>query len=821
MKPKMNGGVKSSERIEPEAAADEKLPEHFPGQWHGHVVDDYRVAFRSRVASLLGRREVSTGRAKFGIFGDGKEVPQVVLAKVFRKGDWRAGYYRDQTLMFATGMLTVREFFAQLYADCTVAREPASGGRLMNNHFGTRFLDDDGNWKSQLAVMNSSADISAVGPQMAWMLGLAYASKLYREVEALTEVAADFSRKGEEVVFGTIGDAATSEGVFFEAINAAGVLQVPLVVSVWDDGYGISVPSQLQTAKGSISEVLKGFQRDASCTGIDLYKAEGWDYQALCEVYRAAAQRARRDHVPALIHVVGLTQPQGHSTSGSHTRYKSRERLAWEQEHDCLAQMRRWIIDQGIIREGDLDELENEERTFIEGERRAALDALLEDLDSEREPALALIDRCATELSSGELVDIAAGLRDPHKLNRKLIQSSMLNALTALGGMSSAPSDELRRLFAEYRTRNARRYRSHLYSESPDSPLHVTEEAPVYSEDSQEVDGREVLVRYFDHQFKSNPRVIAIGQDVGKLGDVNLVFEGLQEKYGEWRLTDTGIREATIIGQGIGAAMRGLRPIVDIQYLDYFIWALEQASDVLASLHHRTAGGQKAPVIIRTKGHRLMGMWHAGSPIATILHSCRGIYLCVPRDMTRAAGLYNTLLRGDNPGIVIEVLSGYRIKERVPDNIDTFSVPLGVTEVLRSGGDVTVVTYGAMCRIALEAADRLESLGIDVEVIDVQTLNPFDKNHSIVESIKRTNAVVFLDEDVPGGASAFMMQHVLEVQEGWGYLDAPPTTLTSSECRPSYATDGDYFSKPSQEDIVMAVYEMMRERQPGDFPPLW
>lgn len=785
------------------------------------IVADYRLAFQSRVASLIGRREVMTGKAKFGIFGDGKEVAGVAMARAFRPGDWRSGYYRDQTFMLAAGMLTLRQFFGQLYANTDLAEDPASGGRQMGSHFATRYIDEEGRFLPQTGAGNSAADLSPTAGQMTKMLGLAYASKLYRENRGLAEPGRPFSKRGDEVVFGTIGNAATSEGVFFETMNAAGVLGVPLLISVWDDGYGISVPNEFQTIKSSISEALRGFTYDSeSKSGIDIYVVTGWDYPALLETYERAAERVRSTHIPALVHVIEMTQPQGHSTSGSHERYKSKERLAWEEEHDCLRKMREWMISSEIAGPEDLDTFEAEDRKAVEGVRREAWEACLEPIRKEQSEALGLLERVAAEAPSADLDHIVRDLKEPLELNRRLIQSSLTRAIVALRGSEGEAKRRLEQHLADYRIRNEERYTSHLYSNSQDSPLRIQETKPVYSEKSDIVDGRVVLVRCFDENLARDPRIFIVGEDVGKLGDVNLVFEGLQDKYGDLRLTDTGIREATILGQGIGAAMRGLRPVVDIQYLDYFLFALQGASDDLATLSWRTAGGQKAPVVIRTKGHRLQGVWHTGSPMSVILNSCRGIYLCVPRDMTRAAGMYNTVLRGDNPALVIEVLSGYRLKERVPDNVGTFTVPLGVPEVLREGSDVSIVTYGACCGVAQEAAQDLEEADIDVEIIDVQTLNPFDRHHRIVESLEKTNAVLFLDEDVPGGASAFMMQEVLDRQGGWRHLDAAPRTLAAAESRSAYAADGDYFTKPNREDVVEAIYEIMRDRRPADFPPL-
>ena len=768
---------------------------------------DYRLAFRSRMASVVGQREVITGRAKFGILGDGKEVPQVALAQEFRPGDWRAGYYRDQTMLLAVGGLTLRQFFAQLYGDPDVANEPASGGRAMNNQLATRFVDSAGHFTSQLEVRNSAAGFGAVAVQMATAVGLAYASKLYRDEPGMRAAADGFSRGGDEVVFASIGNASAAEGIFWESVNAAAVLQVPMVLSVWDDGYGISVPNELQMAKSSVSQALAGMQATDDAPGLDIHMVPGWDYPRLREVYRAAAERARRDHAPQLVHVTELTQPQGHSTSGSHERYKSKDRLEWELEHDCLARLRTWLLTTGLAERAELEAIENEERDLVTQERDAAWDAFMAPIRARRDGLRPVLQRLGLD-------DLAAGLSNG-ELTRKLV------AATAARARHRRPDDpELRALVEALRHEGRDLYRTHLYSSSAASPLQVPEVRPVYPADAEQIDGRLILVRFFDQLLARDPRVFVVGEDVGRLGDVNLVFEGLQARYGELRLTDTGIREATILGQGIGAAMRGLRPLVDIQYLDYFKFALEVAADELSTLRYRTAGGQMAPVVIRTKGHRLVGMTHAGSPMAEILHSCRGIRLCVPRDMTRAAGMYNTLFRGDDPGLVIEVLNAYRLKERVPKNLGEMTVPLGVPEVLREGSDVTVVTYGALCRIALEACETLAGMGIQVELIDAQTLNPFDIHHRIAESVGKTGALVCLDEDVPGGASAFMLQQVLEVQGAYRDLDSAPLTITAAENRPAYAADGDYFTKPGHEEIVEALYGIMRERRPAAFPPI-
>ena len=779
------------------------------------VVADYRLAYSSRRASVVGRAEVLRGNATFGIFGDGKEVANIAMAKAFRPGDWRAGYYRDQTFMWATRMSNVREFFAQLYGTADVEADPASGGRQMGNHFATRFLDASGAFERSVDMPNSSADVSNVAGWMPRLLGLAYASKLYRSNSQLKEAQDGFSRNGNEVAFGTIGDAATSEGLFWEAMNAAGALQVPLAMSVWDDGYGISVPITAQTTKASISDVLRGFAPDDR-PGIDIYVARGHDYRELVETYMTAVDKVRREHKPALIHVTEMTQPQGHSTSGSHERYKSKERLQFEREYDCVTRMRDWIIESEIASESQLEGWEAADKEAVEAARDLAWEAFQSPIRAERDRAVALLRR----VDMPEVAEITNALDEAHKITRSFVMASATRALFQLRGLDSPARTELAKFVEEYRRQNVERYNSHLYSSSPDSPLNVPVVPPAYSENSPVVDGRNVLVRNFDANFARDPRIFVIGEDVGKLGDVNLVFEGLQAKYGDLRLTDTGIREATILGQSIGAAMRGLRPICDIQYLDYFLYALETAADDLATLHWRTVGGQKAPVVIRTKGHRLVGIWHSGSPLSVVLNSLRGIYVCVPRNMTQAAGFYNTLFRGDNPGIVIEVLNGYRLKERVPDNIGSFTVPLGVPEALREGTDVTLVTYGACCAIALDAAAQLDELGVSVEVIDVQTLNPFDVGGVLARSVEKTHALICVDEDVPGGASAFMSQQILEAQNGWWHLDAAPKTLTGAPNRPAYGPDGDYFTKPNRESIVQAVYGMARERRPERYPSL-
>src|SRR3989441_6775994 len=779
------------------------------------VIADYRLAYSSRRASIIGRAEVLRGNATFGIFGDGKEVAQVAMAKAFRPGDWRAGYYRDQTFMWATRMSNVREFFSQLYGNTNLDADPASGGRQMGNHFATRFVDDRGDFKRSVEMLNSTADVSNVAGWMPRLLGLAYASKLYRNNHQLRKAQDGFSVNGDEVAFGTIGDAATSEGHFWETFNAAGVLQVPIALSVWDDGYGISVPISAETTKASISDVLRGFIPDDR-PGVDIYVVRGWDYSALVEAYANGVERVRREHKPALFHITELTQPKGHSTSASHARYKTKDRLRFEVEYDCITRMRDWIIESGIAGDSQLEGWEAADKEAVEAARDLAWEAYQAPIRKERDRVVSLLRRIDTP----KVAEVASTLNEANKVTRSAIISGAAFALRTLRGTASPERTELVRFIERYKRENSERYNSHVYSNSDQSPLNVPVVPAVYSDKSPTVDGRQVLLRNFDANFARDPRLFVIGEDVGRLGDVNLVFEGLQAKYGDLRLTDTGIREATILGQSIGAAMRGLRPICDIQYLDYFLYALETASDDLATLHWRTVGGQKAPVVIRTKGHRLVGIWHSGSPMSVVLNALQGLYVAVPRNMTQAAGFYNTLFRGDNPGLVIEVLNGYRLKERVPDNIGSFTVSLCVPEGLRAGTGATVVTYGACCAIALDAAQTLDELGVSCEVIDVQTLNPFDVTHMLARSIEKTHALICVDEDVPGGASAFMLQQILEAQNGWWHLDAAPRTLAASPNRPAYGPDGDYFTKPNRESVVEAVYDLMRERNPGRFPPL-
>jgi pyruvate/2-oxoglutarate/acetoin dehydrogenase E1 component/TPP-dependent pyruvate/acetoin dehydrogenase alpha subunit len=760
------------------------------------------------------------GRAKFGIFGDGKELAQLAAARAFRRGDFRSGYYRDQTFVAALGQLSWQEFFAQLYAHTDVDAEPNTAGRSMNGHYATRWLDEQGLWRNQTELFNSVCDISPTAGQIPRSVGLAYASKLYRENPALHGMT-NFSRNGNEITFGTIGDASTSQGMFWETMNAAGVLQVPLLMSVWDDGYGISVPVEYQTTKGSISKAMAGFQRDADEKGIEVLTVKGWDYVALLETYQLAARICREEHVPVLVHVQELTQPQGHSTSGSHERYKSKDRLAWEVEHDCNRTFRQWILENGYATNEELETIESEAKQTTKEARAQALAAYQQSMQSDFNEVLDLLQQTARHNSkSAELMAIREELRKSFAPQRREATSAVRKALRVLRNDTGAARQNLRDWLERTNAENAERYSSHLYSQSPESPMLIQGIPAQYSEESPTIDGYQIMQRYFDSLFGRDARVVALGEDVGQIGDVNQGFAGLQEKYGEIRITDTGIRETSIVGQGIGMAMRGLRPIVEIQYFDYVYYALATLTDDLASLHYRTKGGQKAPLIIRTRGHRLEGIWHSGSPLGAMLHSLRGIHILVPRNMTQAAGFYNTLIQGDDPALLIESLNGYRLKEKLPDNLTEFCLPLGVPDVLRPGTDVTVVTYGSMCRIVMEAAQQLAGMGVSVEVMDVQTLLPFDVHHLILESVKKTNRIVFADEDVPGGASAFMMQEVLECQNAYQYLDSAPRTISAKAHRPPYGSDGDYFSKPSVDDVIELVYELMNEAEPDRFPSL-
>jgi pyruvate/2-oxoglutarate/acetoin dehydrogenase E1 component/TPP-dependent pyruvate/acetoin dehydrogenase alpha subunit len=787
------------------------------------ILNDYRLGWESRHASLAGRREVFMGKAKFGIFGDGKELPQLAMARAFRAGDHRAGYYRDQTFMVAIGELTWQQYFAQLYATPDAEAEPATGGRCMNGHFATRLLDEDGKFKSQTASKNSSADISPTAGQMPRLVGLAYASKLYRQNPELHQFS-DFSVNGNEIAFGTIGNASTSEGMFFEALNAAGVLQIPMLVSVWDDHYGISVPAEYQTTKQSISALMAGLQREGEGQeGFEIYVVKGWDYPALLDTYQRASAICRAAHVPVLLHVTEVTQPQGHSTSGSHERYKSKDRLSWEEQHDCLTKMREWLLTEAIAGEDELAQIEKDAAATIKQARTAAWAAYFNPIQQERDEAVKVLNQLVADNGAEhELAALVKELQtnvtpiraDVVRTLRKALRQVRANRPTA--GRRAA-----QRLLEECLANSADQYNSYLFSQSDEAVGNIEEVPAEYAPDALQVDGREVLQACFTANFERDPRVLAFGEDVGFIGDVNQAFAGLQARFGDLRVTDTGIRECTIIGQGIGTALRGLRPIAEMQYLDYLLYGLQPLSDDLACLQYRTKGGQKAPLIVRTRGHRLEGVWHSGSPIQMILGAVRGIHLCVPRNMTQAAGFYNTLLRSDEPAIVIECLNGYRLKEKMPANVGEFTLPLGRPEVLREGNDLTIVTYGSMCRIVLDAAVQLAEAGISVEVIDVQTLLPFDTDQLIADSLRKTGRVIFADEDVPGGATAYMMQQVVDNQNAYQLLDSAPRCLAAQAHRPPYGSDGDYFSKPSVEDVFDVAYEVMRETDPQQFPAIY
>lgn len=792
---------------------------------HSQVLEDYQTAWLSRHISLLGRREVLTGKAKFGIFGDGKEVPQLAMARAFQQGDWRSGYYRDQTFMLAAGIITPEGLFAQLYGDTSLEANPANGGRLMNNHFGTRILDEKGQWKELTKFKNSACDTSPTASQMPRLLGLALASKIYRENKN-PDLQKNFSVNGNEVAFGTIGDASTSEGHFFETINAAGVLQVPMAISVWDDGWGISVPNKYQTTKGSISEILKGFAKEGDSNGYYIYKVDGFNYPELVRVYQEGIDKCRHEHVPVLFHVVNCTQPQGHSTSGSHERYKTTEQLIEEEQRDGLIHMRRWIIESGIANEKTCDSIEKEAAKRARDARKNAWNHFQTPLTQKRDEFINVVN--VTSCNCAKTAKIEAIKIDLKRLGepiRKDIISSGKKILRLICNSCTNPANSLKTNVTNWLNQECAlgddAYSSHLYSASEQSVMNIAPVPVEYHDEREMVPGREILRDNFDYIFAHNKQVIAFGEDVGKIGGVNQTYEGLQEKYGKDRIFDTGIREATIVGQGIGMAMRGLRPIAEIQYFDYLLYALEIISDDLATLQYRTRGGQKAPLIISTRGHRLEGIWHSGSPLSMVINSVRGVYVAVPRNMTQAAGFYNTFLAGDDPAIIIEPLNGYRLREHKPANLGKFRTPVGKPEILRSGKDLTIVTYGSCVRIAADAADQLKEFDIDVELIDVQTLLPFDIDHMIAESLKKTNKILFFDEDVPGGATSFMMQQVLEVQKGFKFLDALPRTLTAKEHRAAYSTDGDYFSNPNAEDVFDMVYQMMHEYKPEKYPKIF
>lgn len=787
------------------------------------LLTDYRLANLSRSLSIIGRREVLTGKAKFGIFGDGKEIVQIAMAKQFRDGDWRSGYYRDQTWMMAMGLYSAVEFFHQLYGNTDREINPGNGGRVFNNHFSVPNINPDGTWKDLIKQKNSSSDISPTAGQMPRLLGLAYASKLFRENKELYRFSS-LSNRGNEVAFGSIGDASTSEGHFWESINAAGVLQVPMAVSIYDDGYGISVPKKYQTTKGSISDILKGFVDEPGKPGLLIYKGKGWDYPGLINIYEEGISICRRDHKPVIFHIEEVTQPLGHSTSGSHERYKNEERLKWEEDFDPIRRMKEWIVKEGIATSADLDQLAADAENEAREARKTAWELFQNPIRIERDALVKIISdrkcRCNEAAKEAQLDEITENLKrvlapirkDNFMAARKLLRNICNNCLE---------SDHLKESLEGWLLRNYRdaefSYDKYLYNETPTSVLNVKPVPPVYSENSIEVPGRQILRDNYDKLFSKNPLLVTFGEDTGYIGGVNQTLEGLQKKYGELRITDTGIRETTILGQGIGLSLRGMRPIAEIQYLDYLMYAIQILSDDLATTHYRTAGRMIAPLIISTRGHRLEGIWHSGSPMSMLINSVRGVYICSPRDLTRAAGFYNTLLEGNDPAIVIEPLNGYRLKERMPDNLGEFRIPLGIPEILLEGTDLTIVTYGSTVRIAADAVRQLAAHGISVELIDVQTLVPFDMNRIIVQSLKRTNRILFLDEDVPGGTTAYMLQEVLEKHGGWNYLDSQPRTLTAKEHRPAYTTDGDYFSKPNAEDIFDMVYSMMKEAAPAKY----
>ena len=783
-----------------EASPEEKLSFD---TFRNEVLNDYRYACISRETSLLGRKEVLTGKAKFGIFGDGKEVPQVAMAKFFKPGDFRSGYYRDQTFMFASGLATVQQFFAQLYADADVNHDPFSAGRQMNAHFATKTVDENGEWLPLADTKNISSDIAPTGGQMPRALGLAYASKFFRNVKEISGETS-LSNNGNEICFCTIGDASTSEGHFWETINAAGVLQVPLAVFVWDNGYGISVPKEFQTTKGSVSDALAGFQKKEGTNGFDIYKLKGWDYAGMCEVLEPAIEKIRETHTPAIFHVEEITQPQGHSTSGSHERYKNSDRLAWEKEWDCIKQMRAWILENALAEEDEIKGVEDEAVIFVKQSKNIAWEDYLNPLKNMVAEAASVLEKTNDDAAKEHATELRA-LREP--MRRDILKS----LATALYDLPASAAADVQQYYDLLFIKSTALYDAYLYNEGPKSALKVLVIPAEYDNDAPSVNGFEVLNKYFDQLFANNNKVAAFGEDLGFIGDVNQGFSGLQEKYGKDRIFDTGIRELTIMGQGIGMALRGLRPIAEIQYLDYLLFGLQPLSDDVATTHFRTAGQQSVPLIVRTRGHRLEGIWHSGSPMGMIINALRGMYVCVPRNMTQAAGMYNTLLQSNDPGLVIECLNGYRLKEKTPSNLREFTVPLGIPDILREGTDVTIVSYGSTLRIVQEAAETLAKMDIDCEIIDVQTLLPFDIHHSIVASLKKTNRIIFVDEDVPGGAAAYMFNKVMEEQKGYRHLDVSPRTLTAKDHRPGYGSDGDYFAKPNAENVVAEVRGMMAE----------
>ena len=790
---------------------DQKVEKISFQDFQAEVLHDYQVACTSREASLLGRKEVLTGKAKFGIFGDGKEVAQIAMAKVFQEGDFRSGYYRDQTFMFASGMSNVQNFFAQLYANPDVQEEPSSAGRQMNGHYATRLLDEQGEWNNLTASKNCSSDISPTAGQMVRGLGLAFASKLFRNQESLKHLS-QFSNNGNEVCFTTIGDASTSEGLFWETVNAATVLKVPLAIFCWDDGYGISVPRKFQTSKNSISDALAGFQYDEKKGGLEIYTVKGWDYASLCETFKEGIEKVRKNHIPALFHVQEITQPQGHSTSGSHERYKSKERLDWEKEMDCIKKMREFILENAIATESELDVIEAKCKSDVQDAKKNAWTQFSNPIKKQIEETLAFCNALINE--GNPYSDQIRGLVQELSAIREPLRRDVMKCLAKvmLYTQDTTAALQLKSYYQHLKEDAYEKYSSVLHSVSKYQIGKVAEVKPVYNEEPLQLNGFEILNKFFDHTLSTNPLVFAFGEDVGNIGDVNQGFAGLQQKHGKWRVFDTGIREASIMGQGIGMAMRGLRPIAEIQYLDYLLYGLQPLSDDVATLQYRTKGGQKCPLIVRTRGHRLEGVWHSGSPMGMMINSLRGIHICVPRNMIQAVGMYNTLLKSDEPAIVVECLNGYRLKENMPNNLYEMTIPLGVPEVIAQGEDITIVSYGSTLRIIQDAMkEYLIPAGISCELIDVQTLLPFDINHHIIESLKKTNRILFVDEDVPGGASAYMFQQVMELQGGYKWLDVAPRTISAQAHRPAYGSDGDYFSKPNAEDIAQVVKEMMHE----------
>ncbi|NGZ88904.1 alpha-ketoacid dehydrogenase subunit alpha/beta [Psychroflexus maritimus] len=799
-------------------AVEEKKDISF-NDFKAEVINDYKIAVNSRECSLLGRREVLTGKAKFGIFGDGKEVPQLAWAKSFKNGDFRSGYYRDQTFMMAIGQLSIQEFFAGLYANTDINQEPMSAGRQMGGHFMTHSLNEDGSWKNLTQQKNSSADISPTAGQMPRLLGLAQASKVYRAEKNID--SSNFSNNGNEIAWGTIGNASTSEGLFWETFNAAGVLKVPMVINVWDDDYGISVHARHQTTKENISEILKGFQREEGTNGYEIIRVKGWDYSALIEAYQKAEKIAREEHVPVLIHVIELTQPQGHSTSGSHERYKSKERLEWEKEYDCNIQLRKWMIENQIATDEELSAIEKDIKKEVRTGKQKAWKAFGEIAKKESIVLVKLLEDLANSSENKAFIQPYVNeIKQNNEPLKSVLLATARKALRQVRFEQSEAKTELINWIDGFKKKTQPQYSSYLFNQTELQATAIDEVAPKYNEDSKEVDARLILRDNFDQIFKTKPETLIFGEDSGEIGDVNQGLEGMQKKYGEIRVADAGIREATILGQGIGMALRGLRPIAEIQYLDYLLYALQIMSDDLATTAYRSAGKQKAPLIIRTRGHRLEGIWHSGSPMGGILNLIRGIHVLVPRNMTKAAGFYNTLLASDEPALIVECLNGYRLKEKMPENLGEFKTPLGKIETIREGNDISIVSYGSTLRIIEQAAKELTEVGISVEIIDVQSLLPFDLNHAIVESVKKTNRLLVIDEDVPGGASAYILQKVLEEQNAYQYLDSQPQTLTAKEHRPAYGTDGDYFSKPSSEDVFEKAYAIMHEFKPDEYPKL-